>query len=86
MFPQDHFVGKRCIELGAGTGLISIVAALLGLFNQLFTEIWRNLIIGLGATVVATDLDKPTVQALLARNISINNINKVQILPHNWFV
>lgn len=30
MYPEDYFVGRRVIELGAGCGLTSIYAALRG--------------------------------------------------------
>lgn len=30
VFPEDHFVGRRVIEVGAGCGLTSIYAALRG--------------------------------------------------------
>lgn len=29
-FPQDYWKGKRVLELGAGTGIVGIVAGLLG--------------------------------------------------------
>lgn len=32
--------GKGAIELGAGTGLVGIVAALLGEFNILMQDLW----------------------------------------------
>jgi predicted nicotinamide N-methyase len=35
-FPRSYWKGKRVIELGSGTGLLSVVTATLGLQNDSF--------------------------------------------------
>lgn len=50
VFPEEHFVGRRIIEVGAGCGLTSIYAALRGAdvtitdmdVGELVSRVWRR--------------------------------------------
>jgi predicted nicotinamide N-methyase len=74
---SDYFSGKKCIELGSGTGLVGIVAGAVSNYQLL------DLHAQLGADIVLTD--KQSLLPLIQHNVDKNIDNpKVQVKELFW--